>query len=250
MRNQVSTAVPDSFDYRSLSRTLLRGGIAPRRVRRIVDELRDHVQDLRTDAIAKGMTELEAASWASSRLGSVQQVADEMLARPELRSWTGRWPWAMFTLLPPFLMAALVVLVVLATEPVFELYALLWEWEASDATLPHLWFMTAVDGFLTTLKYAAPLLICAVFCWLAILRLSRSPWLIPGVMVTAFLGGSFDIYMNWGIDEWSMSVDFFLYPPYPRPHAHSLRIAANLLLTLAPYLCWLLRHGHTRSESA
>ncbi|MCY4514950.1 MAG: hypothetical protein OXC69_07435 [Candidatus Tectomicrobia bacterium] len=240
--------MPDCFDFQSLTRTLLRGGIGPRRVRRIVSELRDHFHDLRTDAEAGGMNDAEATTWASSRLGSEQQVAKETLARPELRSWSARWPWAFYALLPPLLMAALVVLVVLAMEPVFELYVLLSEWEATNADLPHHWFMGAVDGSLTAIKYTAPLLLCAAFCWMAILRLSRSPWLIPGIAVTAFLGGSFDMYISWGTDEWSMSVDLFLYPPYPNPHAHGLRIAANLLLTLVPYLYWLLRHGETRSQ--
>ena len=242
--------MPDRFDYRSLARTLLRGGIAPRRVRRIVNELREHFEDLRTDALAEGMSEAEAAAWASSRLGPERQVVKEMLARPELRSWSARWPWAIYALLPPFLMAALVVLVVLAMQPVFELYTLLWEWEASDADLPHPWFMSGVDGALATFKYAAPLLLCAVFGWMAVLRLSGSPWLIPGIIATAFLGGSFDIYMNWGTGEWSMSVDFFLYPPYPNPHAHGFRIAANLLLTLSPCLYWLLSQGDNRPEAA
>ena len=240
--------MPDCFDFQSLTRTLLRGGIAPRRVRRIVSELRDHFHDLRTDAVARGMNDAEATTWASSRLGTEQQVAKETLARPELRSWSARWPWATYAILPPFLMAALVVLVVLAMEPAIELYALNWEWEPSGANLPHFWFISAVDGFLTTFQYAAPLLLCAVFCWMAVLRLSRSRWLVPGIIVTAILGGSFDIFMNWGIGELSISVDLFLFPPFPNPHAHGTRIAANLLLTLAPYLYWLSSHGETRSE--
>lgn len=242
--------MPDSFDYQSLARTLLRGGIAPRRVRRLVDELRDHVQELRTDAVAEGMTEREAASWASSRLGSEQQVAGEMLARPELRSWSARWPWAIHALLPPFLMAALVILVVLAMGPVIELYVLQWKWETSDAVLPHGWFMSAVDGTLATFKYTAPLLLCAAFCWTAVLRISRSPWLIAGIVAAAVLGGSFDIFMTWGEEQWSMSVNLFLYPPYPNPQVHGFRIAANVLLTLAPYLYWWFNLDGGRSELA
>ena len=93
----------DCIDYRSLATRLLRGGIAPRRVRRLVAELRDHFEDLRNDALADGMTETEAASRATARLGSEQRVASEMLARPELRSWAARWPWAIYGLLPPLL---------------------------------------------------------------------------------------------------------------------------------------------------
>ena len=238
----------DSIDYRSLANKLLRGGIAPRRVRRIVGELRDHFHDLRTDALAHGMNDTEAASWACSRLGSEQQVVDQTLARPELRSWSARWPWAIYALLPPFLMAALVVLVVLAMVPAIELYVLQSEWEASDAVYPHAWFMSTVDGTLAIVKYAAPLLLCAAFCRMTILRLTSSPWLLPGIAATAVVGGSFDMFMTWGADEWSMSVNLFLYPPYPNPLEHGLRIAANLLLTLAPYLYWLSCQAGKRAE--
>ena len=231
----------EPIDYRRFSHRLLRGGISPRRVRRIVRELRDHLMDLRSDAIAEGMNEVEAETWAVSRLGTEQDVANEMLARPELRSWAARWPWAFYALLPPTLMAALVVLVVLATGPVIELYILNWEWEASEADLPHAWFMSAVDGVLATFQYTAPLLLCATFCWQAALRLSKSPWLIPGIIAAASLGGSFYIYMNWGTDEWSMSVDLSLHPPYPHPLESAIRIFVNVLLPLAPYLYWM-RH--------
>ena len=240
----------DCIDYRSLATRLLRGGIAPRRVRRLVAELRDHFEDLRNDALADGMTETEAASRATARLGSEQRVASEMLARPELRSWAARWPWAIYGLLPPLLMAALVVLAALALAPVIELYVLHSGWEASDAGLPHAWFMNAVDGILATFKYAAPLLLCVAFCRMTVRRLSRSGWLVPGIAATAVLGGAFDIAMNWGQDQWSMAVNFFLYPPWPNPLTHGLRIAANLLLALAPYLYWLWNRGENRSEPA
>lgn len=240
--------MPASFDFSYLTARLLRGGIAPRRVRRIVGELRDHFHDLRTDALADGMNDTEAAIWACSRLGSEQQVVDETLARPDLRSWSARWPWAIYALLPPLLMAALVVLVVLALGPAIELYILRSEWEASGAVYPHAWFMSTVDGTLATVKYAAPLLLCAAICRMAFLRLTRSPWLLPGIVATAVLGGSFDMFMTWGEEEWSMSVNLFLYPPYPNPLEHGLRIAANLLLTLAPYLYWLSSQAEARAE--
>ena len=237
--------MPDRFDYQSLAARLLRGGIAPRRVRRIVGELREHFQDLRSDGMAEGMNDVEAASWASSRLGTEQQVANEMLARLELRSWAARWPWAFYALLPPCLMAALVVLVVLALGLVFDLYILSYgeAIEAGAPHTPHTWFVGTIDGILATVKYAAPVVLCATFCWMAVLRLSKSPWLIPGIVAAAFLGGSFDMYMYWGEDQWSMYVDFFLYPPYPNQTESSIRIAANLLLTLAPYLYWLGNDG-------
>ena len=103
----------EHIDYRRLSDQLLRGGISPRRVRRIVRELRDYFQDIKSDAINQGMHEVQAETWANSKLGTEQEVTKEMLARPELRSWAARWPWAIYAVLPPVVLVSLVVILVL-----------------------------------------------------------------------------------------------------------------------------------------
>ena len=240
--------MPDRFDYEVLSRELLRGGISPRRVRRVVRELRDHYRDLQTDALAKGMNPGEAQTWAVSRLGTEQDVASEMLARPELRSWAARWPWAVYALLPPVVLVGLTVLLVLAiTGPVFELYTS--QLDARGIKAPHSWFVGSVNYTLMAFQYATPLILCTTFCWMAVSRRTDSPWPILGIVVAGVLGGSFYMGMNWGEDQWSMTVSLFLYPPYPHPLESAIRIFANILLTLTPYLYWIRRQTGNPSDS-
>jgi len=80
-------------DFNSLKDALLRGGVAPRHVRRTIAELRDHHTDLFAEAFARGCSVENAEREASMRLGDHDSLAAQILARPELRSWAHRWPW-------------------------------------------------------------------------------------------------------------------------------------------------------------
>ena len=71
---------------------LLERGIAPKYVRRISDELRDHLEDLRCEALASGLSEEEAALQALDRLGDRQIIAAKILRHSEFKSWIYRFP--------------------------------------------------------------------------------------------------------------------------------------------------------------
>src|ERR1019366_3480569 len=83
-----------------LSERLLRAGIAPRHVRRYTRELSDHFDDLLGEEKEGGAGNEPAETKALSRLGHDDDLADAMLARPELKSFTARYPWAVFGLGP------------------------------------------------------------------------------------------------------------------------------------------------------
>jgi len=71
---------------------LLRSGISPRHVRRTIDELNDHYEDLVEQALSDGATRLEAEKSASERLGHARDIVLAARAQPELRSWAFRFP--------------------------------------------------------------------------------------------------------------------------------------------------------------
>src|SRR5215467_3796223 len=93
--------------FDELRERLLRGGIAPRHVRRYIAELEDHLNELRAQE------DTEAAALA--RLGTAEGLAKPMLDRREFRSWTARAPWAVFGL-GPIVMLALSIVVALQIE--------------------------------------------------------------------------------------------------------------------------------------
>jgi len=93
--------------YDALAETLLKGGIAPRHVRRYVRELADHLDDLTAQSHAAGYTYEEACARARARLGEDSELAQAMLDQPGMRSWPARMPWLVFLLLPPVLTAVI-----------------------------------------------------------------------------------------------------------------------------------------------
>ena len=79
-----------SFD--TLRNKLLESGIAPRHIRRIVAELNDHLEDLKSEAMAEGRTESEAQLIGLRRIGNQKLIAEQMLDTPEIRTWIYRYP--------------------------------------------------------------------------------------------------------------------------------------------------------------
>jgi hypothetical protein len=84
--------MPDRAQFEALRLELQRGGIAKVYVERTLSELADHFDDLERAALASGWSGDEAARLAHAQLGSSQVIASAVLARPELKCWSQRWP--------------------------------------------------------------------------------------------------------------------------------------------------------------
>jgi hypothetical protein len=83
--------------FEALRERLLRAGMAPRHVRRYLRELADHLADLSAEEEQAGRSPEDAQSAARARLGTVDELAQAMIQRPQFRSWCARAPWAMFS---------------------------------------------------------------------------------------------------------------------------------------------------------
>src|ERR1700690_1391450 len=90
----------DGGPFVTLREKLLRGGIAPWRVRRYLAELNDHLADLTEAERAAGYPPEEAVQRARILLGNDSDLADAWLAQPKLKSFTARAPWAVFGIVP------------------------------------------------------------------------------------------------------------------------------------------------------
>jgi hypothetical protein len=104
--------MPDG-EFTRLEEQLLAAGVVPRNVRRIVDELEDHLEDLRAEAVAIGYTDAEATAFARSRLGDQKDIAQGMLDDGGLKAWIYRYPRLARVYLP------VAYLLVLPAAPVF-----------------------------------------------------------------------------------------------------------------------------------
>ncbi len=115
-------------EFRILEERLIDAGIAPKRVQRTVNEMRDHYDDLVEAAIEAGMGREAAHERALQRLGEVDDIVSEMAAHPELKSWASRYPRTAIVVYP------LACLAVLPALPVYAGVAnasLLMRWGAS-----------------------------------------------------------------------------------------------------------------------
>jgi hypothetical protein len=79
-------------EFDALRLELLRGGVSPIYVERTIIELGEHYEDLERDALETGMSREEAAQTARTMLGGETVILQAVLARPELQSWSRRWP--------------------------------------------------------------------------------------------------------------------------------------------------------------
>ncbi len=173
--------MPDPLD--DLRERLLRGGIAPAYVSRLVEELADHAADVEDHLVASGMTRGAARFAALHRLGAPADLAAPILADGRFRSWFSRMPALVFVAAPVLLQAALtilaaVVLRVTATRDVASLTplagtlsialliapaAIAWwlTWSAHQRRLPPVWPLlgaaaTAVAAAATQLSVGLP----------------------------------------------------------------------------------------------
>lgn len=173
-----------------LSERLLHAGIAPRHVRRYVRELSDHFDDLVREEKADGAAKELAETRALARLGNDDTLAEAMLSRPELRSFTARFPWAVFGI-GPIMLLGLSVAAALGLEIAMVQTSSIWAPMLGITPGP-----VAARGFTqgllvwnTLVMYGAPL----AFAWL-LYRVGsqqrmRPAWIVTGVVLVCILGG-------------------------------------------------------------
>ena len=94
-------------EFRALERRLIDAGIGRRHARRAVSEMRDHYEDLVDAALQQGLQPDAAHDCALRQLGQIEDLVNEMAARPELRSWVSRYPRTAIVVYPLACLAAL-----------------------------------------------------------------------------------------------------------------------------------------------
>jgi hypothetical protein len=172
-----------------LRERLLRAGVAPRHVQRYLNELTDHLADLRTEAQAAGMTSSQAQAAAFQRLGSTDELAQAMLAKPELLAWTARVPWAVFSVGPLALLGGsyLIACVLLWTG---------WQMFLPDAKTPFVPIhgpAIIYFGLGRLLFWTSPIFVGWAIGAFAGRQRSRIFWPATGMMLAALIGGTVQV---------------------------------------------------------
>jgi hypothetical protein len=170
--------------FNDLAESLLKGGVAPRHVRRYLAELREHLADLTAEQRASGYDETDADIRARALLGSDRELAAAMLEQKQFRSWTARAPWAAFTLLPPFTAIAIGMLFIGPLVLIGKHYGFLGR---HDATLPPLWFQSLAAGLVLAANLTMTPLAALLFVTIAARQRLRLVWPLAATLVMLVL---------------------------------------------------------------
>ena len=217
-----------------LRERLLRAGVKPGVVARYVAELADHLDDL---------SETGGREEALRRLGTTEALAAAMLAQPGIRSWTARAPWAVLTLGP---IVALVLGCLLPTLLLFMgVRAFAADMDYGRAAEPGTWPYLILNTLFAFNEHLLPILIGWAAVALALRQRAGSGWLLPGIMLTAFLGGGLLLQVAWHTGhpaDISFGIGFKLADPFTTVLGRSLESGVlNLVAILTPYAVLRLR---------
>lgn len=221
--------------FDGLREKLLKGGIAPRHVRRYLGELEDHLAELTASEEDAGYNPAEAAIRARALLGPDEELADAMLARPGFKSLTARAPWLVFGFLPPFMVFAAFLVPVLLMIGIAK---------AGGMSTGHgidapLWYQHWVLNLAFASTLLLPGLISALLIWLAIRQRLTTIWPVIGILIILFLGVHWHAEFSApGHRGGSMQVGlWFFAAPQARLNWHIA--LAQAVLTLSPMIWWM-----------
>jgi hypothetical protein len=232
-------------EFASLKERLLRGGVAPRQVERLLLELKTHAAALLDEEIARGQPLEAARALARSRLGSDDEILAKALEQRALMSWGTRWPVIVCALLPPVALLALSVGTISALVAIAALgqhwnrdpasWGLgVWSW-AHQGTLFIAWL--ALYGF--------PVLCTLLLVRYTVTRRLGLVWPLVGVFLTAALGAWTTFTVAWPQTgaQGRLSAGVGLSTDWDNLMRFGARWATTVILALGLYL-YMRRREH------
>lgn len=158
--------------FDDLREALLKGGVAPRHVRRYLTELNEHLEDLTARQREAGFDGQDATLRARALLGTDKELATAMLEQKQFRSLAARAPWAVFLLLPPFAAIAIGTVFIGSLVGLGEYY----DFPDMHAPPPPQWFQTLAIDIVATANLTVMPLTAALFVTLAARQRLKLIW--------------------------------------------------------------------------
>lgn len=200
--------------FENLRERLLRAGIAPHHVSRYLGELRDHFDDLVREEIAQGNERSVAEGLAQSRLGDESVLAETMLERPEMRSFTARYPWATFVVGPIAMLIGALAASLLIEGAVLSVISQFYR-NTSHQPPPE-WFMASVGIWNSLPSIVAPIAIAGLMCFVGLRQRMSMQWILLGAAIACILGGFQQLTFSDNGYHGELSFGSGLLPPFPR----------------------------------
>ncbi|HKX63880.1 MAG TPA: hypothetical protein VJM78_01125 [Rhizomicrobium sp.] len=220
--------------FDAVAETLLKGGVAPRHVRRYVRELGEHLDDLTAQQREAGYEGDDAAIRARARLGDDDRLAQAMLEQPGMRSWPARLPWLVFLVVPPMATLLLGTLLYAAVYFIGNGAAKI----NAMVPLPQNWLIGFSTAAMTAIDVLAVPMAATLLALLADRQRLKPLWPLLGIalllLATPMFSSKFGHHPRLGVHyglvipiRWSTVLRFW---PLMLSHALALLPAAWLIL--------------------
>lgn len=223
--------------FHELRERLLQAGVAPRHVRRYLNELADHLADLTAEEEHAGRSRTDAESAALIRLGRPDDLAKAMIEQRQFQSWCIRAPWAMFGLAPLLLLAGawFVALFILWSGWNIFLPGVETPFGIRVYGLANFYFQLGRSIYL-----GAPILVGWGIVLIAARQRLKALWPVVGLVLIAWMGGTGQVHA-------SRPGGIYLTPAVQGYSYGLLHALVILSITALPYLIWRFQQAHGRT---
>jgi hypothetical protein len=189
--------MPEARDgFSQLAEKLLSSGVAPAHVRRLIEELEQHLAALQEEESSAGKSIEQARVSARERLGSDELLIRSVTARPQLLSWGARQPFLTCALAPLIVLVMTAVAFLLLAAASIGTAHLIYSSSSLQSEPPPV-IQSAFDVLLAMVTYVAPIACCAILAWYAATRRVKLAWAWVGVGLTAVLGATWNLDLHW-----------------------------------------------------
>ena len=167
-----------------LCRRLRRHGLPLRYVARVRAELTDHFYCAFYECVSSGLPDTVATERAQDRLGSVDELFEEIVSRRESESFVHRHPFATFALMPVPIAIVLAYAIGFAGRFTYHYILERFQLNYLDSTV-----YAVVDQSFKLTVYGLTPLIAVYFCRLAAMYRCPVSFALVSCMMLAFAGG-------------------------------------------------------------
>jgi hypothetical protein len=224
-------------EFAALRERLLRAGVAPKHVRRTIAELEAHRQDIVTELRGRGVSAAQAEADARARLGSDETIAASVLARPELRSWARKRPWAAFTIMPILSFAVAMVLWVVAFVVLVETLKAV----VGAPFLQRSGIRPIAEFLFGVALWGMPVVVGAVSVYFAGTRRAGVAWPIAGVATIALISAAGNMSLTWPAPPGTAQFSAGIGVDIDTAARVAMRAGIMMAFVLVPFFVWRRR---------
>jgi hypothetical protein len=220
-------------------------------VRRYLDELADHLADLRTEEERAGRCCADAESAALIRLGPMDALAKAMVEQRQFQSWCVRAPWAMFGLAPLLLLAVAYFAACLYLWCGWEIFRPGADTPFGGRVGPIYSFSNIYFQAGKFYYFSAPILVGWAIGLVAARQRLKALWPTVALVLIAWMGATAQIHASRtavpsGLGH--ISMNFFTFGPSGQAISDEWLYALVIFtFTMLPYLIWRLQKARSLS---